>query len=421
MGLMKAGSGAPGNTLAEQWKESFYCDALPNHVLMRKGEKRVSGRSSNTKGTDTILSNDNGSFAGGKNMKKKWKNTAALLFALLLGTAFLPADAYALCENGQHDLYQADVYKQTCTTDGYYILRCRNCEYYERVVTEKAGHSWEIVYTEPATCTTAGKSVKECSACGANVEETISPSHKFGAWMVLTPATCTQDGIKARECDCGYTERASIPATGKHTFGAWMVLTPANCMEEGIKARECDCGYTERASIPATGKHTFGAWMVLTPANCMEEGIKARECDCGYTERAPIPITDHAWEEGIVEAQPSTTSEGVMLYVCSFCGMQRTRPIPKLTAEETATPTPSASPTPEAAEETTPEQTGDTARGTEKGKGGKLSGDPSGESEPAGAETGQAGLPIWAVCLIALAAVLLVVAVVIIVMKKKRE
>ena len=50
-----------------------------------------------------------------------------------------------------------------------------------------------------------------------------------------------------------------------------------------------------------------------------------------------------------------------MLYVCSFCGMQRTRPIPKLTAEETATPTPSASPTPEAAEETTPEQTGDTA------------------------------------------------------------
>ena len=382
MGLMKAGSRAPGNTLAEQWKESFCCDALPNHVLMRKGEKRVSGRSSNTKGTDTILSNDNGSFAGGKNMKKKWKNTAALLFALLLGTAFLPADAYALCENGQHDLYQADVYKQTCTTDGYYILRCRNCEYYERVVTEKAGHSWEIVYTEPATCTTAGKSVKECSACGANVEETISPSHKFGAWMVLTPATCTQDGIKARECDCGYTERASIPATGKHTFGAWMVLAPANCMEEGIKARECDCG---------------------------------------YTERAPIPITDHAWEEGIVEAQPSTTSEGVMLYVCSFCGMQRTRPIPKLTAEETATPTPSASPTPEAAEETTPEQTGDTARGTEKGKGGKLSGDPSGESEPAGAETGQAGLPIWAVCLIALAAVLLVVAVVIIVMKKKRD
>ena len=382
MGLMKAESRAPGNTLAEQWKESFYCDALPNHVLMRKGEKRVSGRSSNTKETDTILSNDNGSFAGGKNMKKKWKNTAALLFALLLGTAFLPADAYALCENGQHDLYQADVYKQTCTTDGYYILRCRNCEYYERVVTEKAGHSWEIVYTEPATCTTAGKSVKECSACGANVEETISPSHKFGAWMVLTPATCTQDGIKARECDCGYTERASIPATGKHTFGAWMVLTPANCMEEGIKARECDCG---------------------------------------YTERAPIPITDHAWEEGIVEAQPSTTSEGVMLYVCSFCGMQRTRPIPKLTAEETATPTPSASPTPEAAEETTPEQTGDTARGTEKGKGGKLSGDPSGESEPAGAETGQAGLPIWAVCLIALAAMLFAAAVVIIVMKKKTE
>ena len=57
MGLIKAGMGALGGTLADQWKEFFYCDALPNDVLMRKGEKRVSGRSSNTKGNDNIISN----------------------------------------------------------------------------------------------------------------------------------------------------------------------------------------------------------------------------------------------------------------------------------------------------------------------------------------------------------------------------
>ena len=60
MGLIKAGIGALGGTLADQWKEFFYCDALANDVLMRKGEKRVSGRSSNTKGNDNIISNGSG-------------------------------------------------------------------------------------------------------------------------------------------------------------------------------------------------------------------------------------------------------------------------------------------------------------------------------------------------------------------------
>ncbi len=60
MGLIKAGIGALGGTLADQWKEFFYCDALPVDVLVRKGQKRVSGRSSNTKGEDNIISNGSG-------------------------------------------------------------------------------------------------------------------------------------------------------------------------------------------------------------------------------------------------------------------------------------------------------------------------------------------------------------------------
>ena len=60
MGLIKAGLGALGGTLADQWKEFFYCDSLPADVLMRKGEKRVSGRSSNTKGSDNVISNGSG-------------------------------------------------------------------------------------------------------------------------------------------------------------------------------------------------------------------------------------------------------------------------------------------------------------------------------------------------------------------------
>ena len=57
MGLIKAGLGALGGTLADQWKEYFYCDSLEKDVLVVKGQKRTSGRSSNTKGSDNIISN----------------------------------------------------------------------------------------------------------------------------------------------------------------------------------------------------------------------------------------------------------------------------------------------------------------------------------------------------------------------------
>ena len=57
MGLISAALGAASGVMADQWKEYFYCEALPENVLMTKGKKRVSSRSSNTKGSDNIISN----------------------------------------------------------------------------------------------------------------------------------------------------------------------------------------------------------------------------------------------------------------------------------------------------------------------------------------------------------------------------
>lgn len=57
MGLIKAIKSAVGTTAADQWKEYFYCNALDNDVLATKGRKRVSGKGSNTKGDDNIISN----------------------------------------------------------------------------------------------------------------------------------------------------------------------------------------------------------------------------------------------------------------------------------------------------------------------------------------------------------------------------
>ena len=60
MGLIKAGVGALGGTLADQWKEFFYCDSIDKDVMMVKGQKRTGSRSSNTKGNDNIISNGSG-------------------------------------------------------------------------------------------------------------------------------------------------------------------------------------------------------------------------------------------------------------------------------------------------------------------------------------------------------------------------
>ena len=56
MGLLKALMGSVGGTLADQWKEYFYCDSLPEDVLAVKGKKRVSGRSANRE-NDNIITN----------------------------------------------------------------------------------------------------------------------------------------------------------------------------------------------------------------------------------------------------------------------------------------------------------------------------------------------------------------------------
>ncbi|MBO4322198.1 MAG: SPFH domain-containing protein, partial [Clostridia bacterium] len=57
MGLIQAIKGAVGGVLADQWKEYFYCDSLAKDILVTKGQKRTSARSSNTKGEDNIISN----------------------------------------------------------------------------------------------------------------------------------------------------------------------------------------------------------------------------------------------------------------------------------------------------------------------------------------------------------------------------
>ncbi len=57
MGLISAAVGSASGVMADQWLEYFYCEAMPVDVLVCKGQKKTSGRSSNKHGSDNIISN----------------------------------------------------------------------------------------------------------------------------------------------------------------------------------------------------------------------------------------------------------------------------------------------------------------------------------------------------------------------------
>lgn len=57
MGLIKAALGSVGGVLADQWREYFYCDSLSTNVLVAKGAKRTTDRTTNTKNSDDIITN----------------------------------------------------------------------------------------------------------------------------------------------------------------------------------------------------------------------------------------------------------------------------------------------------------------------------------------------------------------------------
>ena len=54
MGLIQAALAAGTSVLSEQWKEYFYCEAIPANVIAVKGKKKVSGISAN-RGNDNII------------------------------------------------------------------------------------------------------------------------------------------------------------------------------------------------------------------------------------------------------------------------------------------------------------------------------------------------------------------------------
>ncbi|SCZ76389.1 SPFH domain-containing protein [Pseudobutyrivibrio xylanivorans] len=58
MGLIQAFKGSVSAELANQWKEFFVCDSMSNDVLLKRATHKISGKSSNTKGEQDVITKD---------------------------------------------------------------------------------------------------------------------------------------------------------------------------------------------------------------------------------------------------------------------------------------------------------------------------------------------------------------------------
>ena len=225
----------------------------------------------------------------------------------------------ALC-NGDHTQLHPEAIERervgkTCTTNGYVIYYCSDCDKEYRVDFKAEGHKYTMEET-PATCTTAGKKVYTCH-CGESYTEKIAALGHNPEYFKVEP-TCTQEGYECYKCTLCGTEyaRETLPII-PHNYVV-TGETPATCTTAGVKIYTCECGDTYTEKIPALGHNPED---YRTEPTCTEDGYACYKCTVCSTEYAKqtIPATGHSYDEEVI-TNPTCTEEGLKRYTCSVCG-----------------------------------------------------------------------------------------------------
>jgi DNA-directed RNA polymerase subunit RPC12/RpoP len=170
-----------------------------------------------------------------------------------------------------------------------------------------------------------------------------------------TAATCEADGQTVytatftKDPFTTQTKLVVIPASG-HNWDNGVVTTEPTCTADGIKTFTCTvCGETRTETVPALG-HDLSKTEAKT-ATCTESGnIEYWTCNrCGKlfsdaegtTEivlaETVINALGHAWDNGVITAEPTCTETGVKTFTCTRCGETRTEAVPALAHDLTKT------------------------------------------------------------------------------------
>ena len=220
-------------------------------------------------------------------------------------------------DKAEHD-YKKTKTAPTCTSHGYTTYSCKNCDdEYVSDYTEKLPHAYKEDITQP-TCTSMGFSTFTCADCGDSYvgDYTDMLEHNYNKETV--EPTCTEHGYAVYTCpDCGKSYIGDYTDCKEHRY-IETVIAPT-CTEMGYSIFKCDdCGDEYKGNYTDKVPHAYKA--VVTEPTCTSIGFTTHTCpDCGasytdnYTDKAA-----HSYEETVTE--PTCLELGFSTFVCSVCG-----------------------------------------------------------------------------------------------------
>lgn len=259
-------------------------------------------------------------------MKMRKQLLAILCLAVLAIALPVWALAGGGCDTGDHDYDMTDVKYPTCTEDGYYILKCKDCGYTKKEINGTAtGCDYEDRGGQDPTCTAPGFHSYVCRECGDVRTEDIDPlGHDWKDDGVTYP-DCENPGLEKMVCArCGEKWQSVISALG-HTWKELEIVQDATCEMSGTSKDECEtCGKELLHEIPPKG-HNWKHTHVIREATCTREGKADAVCrECGKEDVRTIKKAPHTIGEWTITRQATETKKGTRKATCEVCGKKVT-------------------------------------------------------------------------------------------------
>ena len=178
-----------------------------------------------------------------------------------------------------------------------------------RQYVSKTGHTHK---GGTATCTEKAL----CDICGNSYDSTDSTNHDADTSVWKYDDTEHWNPCLRTGCE----EHLNAAA---HTFDNGVVTTEPTENSEGVKTYTCEtCGYQKTKSVPKLGHTPSAEWSYDSENHwkeCTNEGCNEK-----------FELAAHTFDNGVITAEPTETSEGVRTYTCEICGYEKTESIEKL-------------------------------------------------------------------------------------------
>ena len=233
----------------------------------------------------------------------------------------------------------------TCISKGIVIYSCLDCGVLIEEELALTEHTYNEVYNHDKS-----HHWHSCINCGVTTEKEL---HYF-VEEVISESTCNSFGVKKNVCsDCGYSITLTTDKLlheydellfnhnetthwheckncqnkvdiRTHHFDEGIVTKEATCTTDGEFSKTCvDCGYIAVTTIKALG-HTYSdSWM----NDKVQHWTICQECGEISNKSA------HAWGEGVVTEEATTSSKGTIKHTCVICGATKTDELDKLPSE----------------------------------------------------------------------------------------